>query len=997
MPRRSVLSVAEKESLFAWPVEEVTWVRLCTVSPVEIGWIGERRGDVSRLGFAVQLCVLRERGLILPPSVEPPVEMLESLAESLDLPQERLWEKWQEYRSQKITWRKHWQDLLSLMGWEVFGREAIRPTLKALAADALQSGRGLPVAQKLVDTLRQQRIVLPSVDVIERLCAQALTAAQRQVYVQLGGSLDGEKQRKLEKLLTLRDNTHHSWVRWLGQEPKAATPRGMLEHLERLRCVNELEIDLQLGQRLPAHRIRQLARQGAQMPTLDLARFEPKRRLATLVAMVLEAKATLIDQSIELHEQIIGSVFNRARRAQEQQWQQESRAVNQKVRLYAQIGERLLQARAEGGDAFAAIEQVVSWEEFRQSVLEAGALSRPAEFDTLPGIIESYATIRRYAPAWLDALEFKGAPSGHELLSAVEALREMNRRGARKVPDDAPQAFIRKRWRVLVLTPGGIDRRFYELCVLFELKNALRSGDVWVTGSRNFGEFDSYLLPQQAFEERRQNRDLPLHVPIEPHVYLKEQLDSLTQQLRVVQTLAGQGQLPEARIEKSGLKITPITSAVPELAAQLMQSATALLPHVKITDLLLEVESWTGFSRHFTHLGSGQPSTEPPLLLAALLADGLNLGLTKMAQATPELSEARLSRLGAWYIREETYRSALAALVDAQTGEPLSAFWGEGTTSSSDGQRFKTGSHATTSGHINPKYGSEPGRLFYTHISDQYAPFHTRVINTNVRDATYVLDGLLQHESALRIEEHYTDTAGFTDHVFALMPLLGFKFAPRIRDLADKKLYLPDRSSYGILDPLCAVPLNLPLIQSHWTPILRLATSIALGKTSASLLLRKLGSYPRQNGLALALRELGRLERSLFMLQWLQDTDLRRRVQVGLNKGEARNALARAVFFHRQGELRDRSFENQSHRASGLNLLCAAIILWNTVYLTRTLKALGSHPNPDITRSASDPQLMAHLSPLGWEHINLTGDYSWNTTKTPKPGHFRPLRVSATR
>ena len=86
---------------------------------------------------------------------------------------------------------------------------------------------------------------------------------------------------------------------------------------------------------------------------------------------------------------------------------------------------------------------------------------------------------------------------------------------------------------------------------------------------------------------------------------------------------------------------------------------------------------------------------------------------------------------------------------------------------------------------INPKYGSDPGVLFYTHVSDQYAPFHTKVINVRVRDATYVLDGLLYHESDLRIEEHYTDTAGFTDHVFALMHLLGFRFAPRIRDLTD--------------------------------------------------------------------------------------------------------------------------------------------------------------------------------------------------------------------
>jgi hypothetical protein len=102
-------------------------------------------------------------------------------------------------------------------------------------------------------------------------------------------------------------------------------------------------------------------------------------------------------------------------------------------------------------------------------------------------------------------------------------------------------------------------------------------------------------------------------------------------------------------------------------------------------------------------------------------------------------------------------------------------------------------SACANSGNRNAKYGSEPGVLFYTHLSDQYAPFYTKVINANVRDATHVLDGLLYHESQLRIEEHYTDTAGFTDQVFALCHMLGFEFAPRIADLADKRIYVPGK------------------------------------------------------------------------------------------------------------------------------------------------------------------------------------------------------------
>ena len=219
-----------------------------------------------------------------------------------------------------------------------------------------------------------------------------------------------------------------------------------------------------------------------------------------------------------------------------------------------------------------------------------------------------------------------------------------------------------------------------------------------------------------------------------------------------------------------------------------------------------------------------------------------------------------------------------------------------------------------------------------------------------------------------------------------MLHLLGFRFAPRIRDLADTKLYIPPGDArYEALEPMIGGTLNLKVIRAHWDEILRLATSIKQGTVTASLMLRKLGSYPRQNGLAVALRELGRIERTLFILDWLQSVELRRRVNAGLNKGEARNALARAVFFYRLGEIRDRSFEQQRYRASGLNLVTAAIILWNTVYLERATNALRNS-------QSVDDSMLQYLSPLGWEHINLTGDYLWKAGAKIGVGKFRPLR-----
>jgi TnpA family transposase len=124
---------------------------------------------------------------------------------------------------------------------------------------------------------------------------------------------------------------------------------------------------------------------------------------------------------------------------------------------------------------------------------------------------------------------------------------------------------------------------------------------------------------------------------------------------------------------------------------------------------------------------------------------------------------------------------------------------------------------------------------------------------------------------------HYTDTNGFTDHVFGLTHLLGFRFAPRIRDLGETRLYIPNgTAAYEALRPLIGGPLKTKAIRTHWDEILRLSTSIKQGTVTASLMLRKLGSYPRQNGLAIALRELGRIERTLFILDWLQSVELRR-------------------------------------------------------------------------------------------------------------------------
>lgn len=213
----------------------------------------------------------------------------------------------------------------------------------------------------------------------------------------------------------------------------------------------------------------------------------------------------------------------------------------------------------------------------------------------------------------------------------------------------------------------------------------------------------------------------------------------------------------------------------------------------------------------------------------------------------------------------------------------------------------------------------------------------------------------------LDIQEHFT-TGGASDHVFGLFALIGKRFAPRLRNLKDRKFHTFD-DAYPALSGHIGAPINTTLILDHWDDLLHLAVSITTRSVMPSTILKKLSASPKESQLARALRELGRIERSLFMIEWYSSPILRRRCQAGLNKGEAAHKLKRAVFFHERGEIRDRSFESQAFRASGLNLVVSAIVHWNTVYIERAVNLLRK-----MRREIPD-HLLKHISPLSWNTL----------------------------
>lgn len=985
MPRKHVLTESEKFELFQLPESEEEFIRCYSLSERDISIIRNScRGNSNKLGYALNLCYMRYPGIILPSNQSPEQSLINYLGEQLSIDPI----DWNKYGRRLETRREHLLSIQDNFKINTFSMSYYRHCIDWLYDISLQTDRGIILARELIKKLRNQNILLPSINVIEKICAEALTKAEKEICSLLVSSLTKEQKYELDQLLIIKQGHTVSSFNWLMQSPAAINIKHILIHISKLKTIKRISIPLDIGKNIHLNYLSKFAREGSQMTSQHLGDFEENRRYATLIAVLLELRATITDEIIEIHDKIINSLFKGAQNKQTKRLQDSSKNINVQLQLFLKLATALLDARETGEDPFDAIEAIISWEELYQSIIQTNNLTQKENFDYLYLISDNYSQIRRYAPSFLHELKIKAAPvpAAQSILEAIGIIKNLNNGTIKKLPKKLPAKFIRSRWENLIFTDNGVNRKYYELCILSELKNYLRSGDIWVEGSHKYKDFEDYLISRNDFDKMKNSHDIGLNVILNSEEYFTERLKLLQEKLELACKLAEAGELPEVTINNGRIKVKPLTDLVPKEVDNLARKVYKLLPYVKITDLLIEVDTWTGFTDHFTHLKNETTTDNKNLLLTAILSDAINLGLRKMAESSPEISYGKLSWQQAWYIRNETYSSALACIVNYHHKHPFSAYWGEGKTSSSDGQRFATGSHAKNQGKINPKYGSEPGVQHYTHLSDQYDPFHTNLTDM-IRDSTYVIDGLLYHESELEIEEHYTDTSGFTDHVFALMHLLGFKFAPRIKDLSDKKIYLPSNDyDYSTLSEHIGGVINVKKIIQNWDDILRLATSIKKGTVVASLIIRKIGSYPRQNGLAVALREFGKIERSLFMLDWYMDPALRRRVTVGLNKGEARNALARAVFFNRLGEIRNKSIDSQKQQASGLNLVTAAIILWNTVYIERAvnyLKANGEQINEE---------LLQHLSPLGWEHIHLTGDYVWPDKNKFKEGEFRALR-----
>jgi TnpA family transposase len=946
-----------------------------------------RRRAVNRLGFALQLVTLRFLGTFIEPLATIPPPVIQHVATQLDIDATAV--DLNDYRQQDVFW-DHQVIIQQSYGYRNFhDPKASLPFLRWLYWRVWLSAERPSVVFDLATAwLIEHKIVLPGVTVLERLVAQVRDRAEQRSWRLLSRQLRSDERQRLRRLVAPQADAHFNFDT-LRQLPTHLSTPQLNATLLRLEAMRSLGVDDKDFSLVSDNRLRSLADYALAAKNPTLRRLPVSRQVAVLLAGLHVLAIRTQDLVLDMFTQWLREAVAKSKQRVEQHRLQTLAAYDTAATLLSQVVQFLLEAPVNTPDQ--ALFRQFDRDTVAAAVQIVQQMQQP-EYHSYHGVLaQYYRSARRFLPAFLRLIDFNGLQTAQPILQAMHFLRQLETVTS---PDlrEAPQQVISKHWRAAIERgSAGIARDAYTLCVLQALEAALQRRDIYVMPSERWHDPRQFLLNDHRWQRLRPHICHILDRDPEP----QPEWQRLTQQLNIAykQTEQALVDLPDLRLEGDIDEQHPIVTqldALPETAPlhHLRRHLSLRLPRIDLPQLLLEVHRLTGFAGAFTHISETQARVDAfdISLCAVLLAEACNIGLEAVADERHEaLSLRRLRWVQANYIRPDTLITASDWLVNAQNLLRLVHYWGGGEVASADGLRFVVPQRAIHGG-FNPKYfGSGRGITFFNFMSDQFTGFHHIVIPGTLREALYTLDGLLEQSTDLQPNQLMTDSASYTDWVFGLFWLLGFQFSPRLVGIKRLRFWRIDaQADYGDFNAVARQRVKPDRIVTHWDDLLRVAGSLKTGTVSASQLLRIFSGG--KSDLSKALRDLGRIAKTLHLLQYIQDADYRRRILTQLNYTEARHTLARRICYGNRGELKHGYRQGQEQQLGALALVLNIIVYWNSVYLDRALTDLLQQ-EPDVDLSE-----LSRITPLGYKHIRILGYYNFVPDDVVRQGTYRPLR-----
>ena len=859
-----------------------------------------------------------------------------------------------------------------------------------------------------IEELVRQRYELPSFNTLLKTARRIRNTANQDVYRQVNNSLSPEGRRQIDALLQV--DTDDSTTDWnqLKQEPASPTITHLQELTQRLEWLASLQAETAILVEIPEVKLQHFA---AEALTLDAARMKAleANKLYTLATALLKTRyAQTLDDLAEMFIRQMQQMHQRGKDALAE-YRLESQTLTD--HLLTTLRDILLAFQTEGTvvQRFEAIAAVIG--ELSHRLLEqCESLLLYQEQNYLPFLQAFYKSQRAGLFKLLEVLPLCSSMQDSEVEAAIQFIsKHRHSRGAflsivdvknPGTPEENPVpllnlSWVSAKWWPLVTgqqrrspMPRQVHRRHFEVCVFSQVLSELKSGDLWIQGSHEFANYYDQLLDWPTYKHKLKEYGQQVNLPVETSALLAHTQQWLT--ARATQTDQNFPTNAEVDFKHNRLVIRRAKKQKPKGLAQLKTLIERRLPPINLLDTLIDTELWLNWTRFFKPHSGHDTKLDQPVAryLASTFCYGCNLGPTQAARSLLDFDRRQVAYIHQRHMDVDKLQRANEAIINAYNQFNLPKYWGDGKSASVDGTKWDIyENNLLAEYHI--RYGGYGGIAYY-HVSDTYIALFSHFIPCGVWEAIHLLDGLLNNKSDIQPDTIHGDTQAQSATVFALAYLLGIRLMPRIRNWKDLKLYRPTRSAkYQSIDSLFSGVVNWDLIETYLPDMLRVALSVKEGKIRAATILRKLGSHSSKNKLYQAFHELGCVVRSGFILQYIDDIDLRATIQAATNKSEAFNRFAKWLSFG-GSVLTTNNREEQRKLIRYNHLVANSLIFHNVFAISRVLQQLV------LEGYVIEPAAIADLSPYWTHHVNRFGTYLMDLKRHPPAIDYQAPVISAT-
>lgn len=907
------------------------------------------------------------------------------------------------------TFERHQDIILENLGFQKFNEQSKR--LLTEEALSLCSNQMKPrfMFMSLVDFLRGERIEVPGYNTLCEVITNALRQFEKELLSSIEKHISSQEKYFLNELLEVNEEylteekrdlkIKRYRITLLKKSSQSTKPARIRENINDMECLKTLFGNIEpvikhLG--LAPEIIRYYAHVLIKSQVFQIYRREENKYLLliafvihqyyklndVLIDILMQATQTAINVSAREHKEN----FYEARQSRYQIINDISRVLNDHVSIFRRIEEvihgqgftdeekiqtvKLLLSKKNRHEYSEIQEQLALLERESSRIIKDDDYYTTAESKSLK--------LQNRVSEIVKHLDFDKETSGKTIINAIEYYKR--RDGILEA--NAPLDFLEIGEQDIMFDEKGNFRiSLYKFLLFGKIASAIKSGALNLRHSYRYRAFDDYLIPQDVWDVRK--------VEFLERAGLKEFEDFQELESNLKQAINSQYRITNETIntgKNEHVKITPegkLKVLTPKAENDTPDAIANLFPKnrfVPLFEVLSTTNKLSNYLDSFEHwqIKHNREKPEEKVFFAGIIGYGCNLGIRKIAKISNNIKQSELENTVNWYFSIDNLNRANDRVLEFVEQLQLPSLFKKEkdiTHTSSDGQKFNISVDSLNANYSYKYFGKGKGVSVYAFIDESHRLFYSTVISSSEREAAYVIDGLMYND-VVQSNIHSTDTHGYSEMIFGVTHLLGISYAPRIKNFKEQRLYSFVKTSELKALNYAIMPdgrIDTKIIRENWDNILRFITTIKLKETTASQLFRRLSSYSRQHPLYRALKEFGKIIKTIFLLKYIDDVELRQTIEKQLNKLESSNKFAKAVFYGNNQEFQQATKEEQVITEGCKRLIQNAIVCWNYLYLSQLIY------NAEIEAEKQNLiQTIRNGSVVTWQHINLQGEYDFS-------------------